>query len=790
MIIDSGIATGSLAVSGPLSVTGSTTISGSITLNGDTVISGSLNVTGGVTGSFTGSFSGDGSNLTGLASSASFAAVSSSFVAVSSSYSAASGSLSIRVTDLESTASTLTTTSASFAVVSASYSSASGSLSIRTTNLESTASTLTTASASFALVSSSYSAASGSLSMRTTNLESTASTLTTASASFASNIKNLQDTESILINASASFSTRTTNLESTASVLTTASASFALVSGSYSLASGSLSTRTTNLESTASSLTTASSSFSTRVTVIEGSYATTGSNTFTGTQYVSNGTNPTTFTSTAALYTDGGLRVTKDAFISGGLSIAGNLTVFGTASVSYVTTSVFVGLNFIDLNTQVPAIRYAGINVGDSGSAAGISSSFWYDSDKDNWIFVYAAPTSAQTSSLAINGPIAYNNVGNEQGLTANYITKAQLVTPGNNHHITSSQIYDDGTTVRIAGNLQVTGSIYAANLTGSLSGSNLVDGTVGNAKLQNSTISGIALGSNLATLTIGTGLSGTSYNGSTGVTIANTGVTSFNTRTGAVTLAATDVSGLAAGIFSGSAQIPATSITNAQLVNSSVTVTAGTGMSGGGAVALGSSVTLTNAGVTSAVAGTAISVSGATGAVTINNTGVTSNVAGTGVSVSGATGAVTISIGQAVATSSNVQFNSLGVGTAGSAVAGEIRATADITAYYASDERLKENITRIEDPIAKIKAIDGVTFSWKEGFDEVHTHKGDDTGVIAQQIEAIGLPDTVTTRENGYKAVRYEKLNALLIEGMKAQQAQIDFLQQQLEELKAILNK
>lgn len=59
----------------------------------------------------------------------------------------------------------------------------------------------------------------------------------------------------------------------------------------------------------------------------------------------------------------------------------------------------------------------------------------------------------------------------------------------------------------------------------------------------------------------------------------------------------------------------------NTGLQNSSVTVTAGTGMSGGGAVALGSSVTLTNAGVTSIVAGSGISVSGATGAVTVTNT-------------------------------------------------------------------------------------------------------------------------------------------------------------------------
>jgi len=194
-------------------------------------------------------------------------------------------------------------------------------------------------------------------------------------------------------------------------------------------------------------------------------------NTFTGTQFISNTSNPTSFTTTASFYTDGGARITKDLYVSGTTYLT-NLTVFGSASVQYVTTSVLVGLEFIDLNTTLPLLRYAGLNIGDSGSAAGISSSFWYDSEKDNWLFIYApAGSTVQTSSLAINGPIGYNNVGNEQGLTANYITKGQLVTTENNHHITSSQIFDDGTTVAIAGNLQVTGSLFAGSLTGSLFG-------------------------------------------------------------------------------------------------------------------------------------------------------------------------------------------------------------------------------------------------------------------------------------------------------------------------------
>ena len=76
----------------------------------------------------------------------------------------------------------------------------------------------------------------------------------------------------------------------------------------------------------------------------------------------------------------------------------------------------------------------------------------------------------------------------------------------------------------------------------------------------------------------------------------------------------------------------------NTGLQNSAVTVTAGTGMSGGGSVALGSSVTLTNAGVTSVAAGTGIAVSASTGAVTISASGgpsgtVTSVATGNGLS-------------------------------------------------------------------------------------------------------------------------------------------------------------
>jgi uncharacterized protein YlxW (UPF0749 family) len=62
------------------------------------------------------------------------------------------------------------------------------------------------------------------------------------------------------------------------------------------------------------------------------------------------------------------------------------------------------------------------------------------------------------------------------------------------------------------------------------------------------------------------------------------------------------------------------------------------------------------------------------------------------------------------------------------------------------------------------------------------------DYGVIAQEVEEV-LPELVTTRENGYKAVRYEKIVSLLIEATKAQQAQIEDLKNEVNKLTEKLN-
>jgi hypothetical protein len=106
------------------------------------------------------------------------------------------------------------------------------------------------------------------------------------------------------------------------------------------------------------------------------------------------------------------------------------------------------------------------------------------------------------------------------------------------------------------------------------------------------------------------------------------------------------------------------------------------------------------------------------------------------------------------------------------------IYSSGDVIAYHSSDERLKDNITPIANPILKIQQISGYEFDWNNN---QSIYKGHDVGVIAQEIEKI-FPSLVNTNDTGYKGVKYDKLVALLIEGIKEQQKQIDELKQLIE--------
>lgn len=131
---------------------------------------------------------------------------------------------------------------------------------------------------------------------------------------------------------------------------------------------------------------------------------------------------------------------------------------------------------------------------------------------------------------------------------------------------------------------------------------------------------------------------------------------------------------------------------------------------------------------------------------------------------------------------------SALGVNVSPSGTNGRIDAGNDIVAYSSSDRRWKENIKPIENALSKILKIGGYEFDWKELTEEErktqHGNEGHDVGVIAQEVEEV-LPEVVTTRENGFKGVKYDKMVALLIEGMKEQQSQIEELKSEIKKLK-----
>jgi len=109
--------------------------------------------------------------------------------------------------------------------------------------------------------------------------------------------------------------------------------------------------------------------------------------------------------------------------------------------------------------------------------------------------------------------------------------------------------------------------------------------------------------------------------------------------------------------------------------------------------------------------------------------------------------------------------------------VSGSIGATADVVAYISSDKRLKDNIKNIANPLEKLEKLNGVEFDWN---DKQDLYEGHDIGVIAQEVEEV-LPEIVDTREDGHKAVKYDRMVALLIEVAKEQQQQINELKEKL---------
>ena len=225
----------------------------------------------------------------------------------------------------------------------------------------------------------------------------------TNSPTLVSGSSQVIDILSSLNSVTASFTPRISNLESK-------SASVDISITNINLYTSSQDTKNTTL----GSYTGSNDTKWTSIGNLTGSYATTGSNTFFGTQTY-----------------------------SGSVYIANDLIVQGSSSIQYISaSSVSIGTNIVQLNTANPSVRYAGLTIIDSGSIGG-SGSFLYDSVQDEFIFVHRGNGTNITSSHFVLGPETIDDLGNEIYLTNNRLPKGT-----GKEHLIDSCITDNGSSI------------------------------------------------------------------------------------------------------------------------------------------------------------------------------------------------------------------------------------------------------------------------------------------------------------------------------------------------------
>jgi len=487
---------------------------------------------------------------------------------------------------------------------------------------------------------------------------------------------------------------------------------------------------------------------------------------------------------TSGTITFGTTNITFAQISSAQIYAAGTGLNLSNLTFSVANTTVVSGLygdsanvSVIEVNAQGQltsaansAINVSNITVGTlpnarttASSANGASTIVLRDANGSFAGNVITATTSNATTFNGTTG--AFTNVsGNGVALTAINASNISSGTIANARTTANTSNSASTIVVRDANGAFEGGNVTAANFIGggttitSINASNISSGTIANARTSAASANGantiVARDSSgdfevdgiTANWFTGNGANISAINGSnvTSGTVANARTTAA-TANGASTIVLRGASGeFAAGAITG------TSFTG----------------SGSGLTSIPNSAT------------TAASANGASTIVTRDANGsFTANV-GTFTTVAGTLSTAAQTNITSVGSLGSTQISSLGVGTAASGTTGEIRATNNVTAFYSSDERLKDNVQVITNALAKVLQIRGVEFDWNnltEPEDGYFVRKHD-IGVIAQEVEKV-LPEVVAIRENGIKAVKYDRIVPLLIEAIKELKAEVDAL-------------
>jgi hypothetical protein len=329
---------------------------------------------------------------------------------------------------------------------------------------------------------------------------------------------------------------------------------------------------------------------------------------------------------------------------------------------------------------------------------------------------------------------------------------------------ISSAQIYSAGTGLTLSG---VQFSITNTGTAGTYGSASQVPVFTTNAQGQVTSVTNTAIGITSAAVS---GLAASATTDTTNAANITTGTLGTGRLSGSYT-GITGVGTLAAGTW------------NANVIGA---VYGGTGFASYTVGDLLFADTTTSlAKLAGAAVGNALISGGVASAPSYGKIGLATHVDGTLPVANGGTGAT--SAGNArtnleLSSSNNVQFSSLGVNTAASGTAGQIRATGDIVAHY-SDDRLKTKLGNIEDALAKVRTLSGFYYEANETAQNLGYEAVREVGVSAQQVQAV-QPEVVAPApiDDKYLTVRYDRLVPLLIEAIKELDGELQSIKQQLK--------